>query len=460
MDRRLSTLGLVALIAASAGCSATLPVSSAAPTATPGPTQPAPTASPAGSESPLVVTAPPTTEPPVASVATVRLGCEEPLPCQVSRLDAEGTPMPGWPIQVANFCSGTATDGLDRVYVACEGGEAGSTIHGFDAAGAVAEGWPVDLPAPIGTVTLNDFTAICGRILSPLALASDGVLYMSTWDESKRLLHAFDPNGTERRGWPRPLPADDEFGCGGFAVLADGTVRAWGYEGPPPVELELGYGPFAQRTVFTAFGADGATLPGWPIESDGTGSGALIGADGTLYHVSENGDVWARGADGRPKPGWPHEPGERSMTPYLAPDGRLVLLSSFGSGTIIALGADGKVVAGWPQRLLVSRASPCVFFGDTDCFSLVDPVFGSDGRLHLALAPIADGLGGSILALGPDGRVPSGWPFQLPDGIHATGMSVDRAGNLEVVTATCDDPCWETAEFGSLVITPEGTIDG
>ncbi len=456
MTRRTSTLLTAALTALAAACSVRIPPASSPPIA--GPTASATARASAAAASAVPVSPLVPTPPPAGGGLTAELVCEEPG-CGLSLLDADGEVMPGWPVELDGFCSGAVTDGIQRVYAACDISVEGPTLHGFNASGAVADGWPVILPAPIGTVSVNDFTAVCGRQLPPISLGADGTLYVSTWDESVRLLHAIDPAGQPRAGWPQPLPGDNQFGCGGFTLLPDQTLRAWGYEGEPSVPIELGYGPFAQRTVFTALAADGSTLPGWPFGSTGTGSGALIGADGTLYHVSEAGNVWAHGMDGQPKPGWPFALGEEWMSPYLAPDGRLVLLSATGTGEIVAIGPDGATSPGWPRRLLVGRASPCLYNGDTDCFFLVEPVFGPDGTVYLALAPIAEGLGGSILALGPDGLVPAGWPLQLPDAVGAVGLAVDGAGHVIVHTATCtSEPCWETAVYDSLTISGAGQV--
>lgn len=41
------------------------------------------------------------------------------------------------------------------------------------------------------------------------------------------------------------------------------------------------------------------------------------------------------------------------------------------------------------------------------------PVAGPDGMLYLSLEPASEGRGGSLDAIGKDGRRPAGWPVEL-----------------------------------------------
>ena len=214
MTGRTSTLLVATLTVLIAGCSVRPALSS--PPAVPTPTVPASTVPslPIASSTPA-----PDPTPPAGSGMTVSLDCEEPAVCRISLLDGAANVLPGWPVAVDGGCLGAATEPSGRVYVVCYG-ENDPVVHAFDEAGAAVAGWPVSLPAPPATVSFNDFTSICGRHLSPLAVAADGGVYVSTFDEHTRLLHSFDREGRERDGWPQPMPGDSIFGCGGFALLS------------------------------------------------------------------------------------------------------------------------------------------------------------------------------------------------------------------------------------------------
>ncbi len=141
-----------------------------------------------------------------------------------------------------------------------------------------------------------------------------------------------------------------------------------------------------RRTLFTAIGVDGKTLPGWPRGSTGLASRPVVDADGNVYYVSATGNVYAHDRAGEVKAGWPVAvPGSANgcgpASPYLAPDGTIYVLGDH----VEARSADGHARPGWPYRPDGLLTGSCSETGmDTDCVSYPHaPAFGPDGTVYL-----------------------------------------------------------------------------
>ena len=170
-----------------------------------------------------------------------------------------------------------------------------------------------------------------------------------------------------------------------------------------------------RRTVFTALGADGRTLAGWPRGSTGFASSPVVDAEGTVYYVSATSKVYAHDRAGEVKAGWPMAArgaangcggGER---PHLAPDGTIVVVGD----EITALSPDGRSLPGWPYRPSGDLVEPCL---DSDCYARHgSPAFGPDGTVYVVEYQ-TDGarIRAEIVALDRHGQPKPGWPYRLP----------------------------------------------
>ncbi len=100
----------------------------------------------------------------------------------------------------------------------------------------------------------------------------------------------------------------------------------------------------------------------------------------------------------------------------MAGDGTAFIVSSANAQTdVIALDPSGQLVAGWPYHsdLGLQETGSCAP-DDTGCGGFrAAPAIGPGNILHLVHARPSDSGGGSVVAIGPDGRVIDGWPVTL-----------------------------------------------
>lgn len=391
---------------------------------------------------------------PSASVPTAKLDpnaelyaldCRGQEPCRLAYLPEGGTDEPGWPVVVSGPCRGTAiSDGV--AYAACDTPD-GVLVHGFAANATPLPGWPVRLPGTTASVYDNLFTIGCGDERSSLRIAASKDVVVAVAEADVAQLYVLRPNGQPLPGWPRSFPGDPPGGdgiggngCRGFLVSATDDIVAWGYEGVLP-DIEL----VAARTEFTVFSPDGRTRPGWPRGSTGATSRPLIGDDGSISYTSATGKIWRHRADGEIVDGWPYQL-PKQAAPFIAPDGRLVVLlhGDNDSDRAIALDAGGNMSGGWPVSFHGRVETRCLL-GDTPCLGDIGPAFASDGTTYV---PLGSGCtwscsggaidpGGAIVAIKPDGHVATGWPVQLAGRTHAQKLTVDDEGHLVVRVAVC-----------------------
>lgn len=361
--------------------------------------------------------------------------------CVVHRLGATGRGLPGWPFAVpASSACFAGEPCVSHLIVGSDGTaylsswrdtEDQTEIIAIDAAGKIKPGWPVAVAERYGW-------------FSDAMLGSDGTLFILSrpdGSEGQAILSAFEPDGSLRPGWPVPI-------TGRYILGPEGTVVVtWGVDDTG--ELCTNF----RRTVFTVLGTDGRTLPGWPRGSNGTASGPVVGADGTVYYVSAVGNVYAHDRAGEVKSGWPVSvsgvfPGCGFYGPYLGPDGTVYVLGD----EVVALSPDGT---GWRYR---PEGGLGWFNCDTDGQNRPAPAFGADGTVYVAVFG-ADpaGQGAEVVALDRHGSVKPGWPYRLPveRGKSDVGsLDASPDGRLYVVTG----PCAGTGGAMLLALDPDGHV--
>lgn len=344
----------------------------------------------------------------------------------VALLDSSGKPRSGWPIALDGPCDlpAPASDGSIRLI--CRPTTDGQVrAHAFTPDGRPVAGWPVDLPAGgvarvagqdlyvMTYVDDNELQTVNGIRL--LAVAPDGAIRtgtsVTTPDTNQQEWRAqLGPDGTGYvLAFPNSVTGDTEitaFDLTGSRKGWPAHVRGWfndlsfGPEGRIyATESHEGQGPSRTRV----FDRDGRSLP--------------IGSD--PLPVAATGSYAGAGPFGGAPP------------PVVAEDGTSFLVSEDGGTTVYGLDATGRVMTGWPYRDTVGLRWTKVPPGDVGSPSWrSDPAVGPDGTLYLIHPPREASLGGSIVAIGPDGRIRAGWPVGLT-----------RRG----------------AEFTSLVVAPDGT---
>jgi len=425
------------------------------PTASPGPsdaTQPglAPTmkpgASPRASSAPPVQPVPPAWSLPAGW--RYDLACDwetgdTPGPttyCALHLYDDSGREQDGWPVTINGDCyDGVVVGPEHSAFVACTRNNR-AVVTGLDPTGKPLPGWPVIVPGSVANSSWNDFA--WGGVESA-AVGPDGTVYMGVTppsDDSGYQIHAFAPDGSPRKGWPRELPG----GAQGFALAPDGTVVAWWYEGVQEDSIDLQ----ARRTVYTMIGPDGRTLPGWPKGSTGAASGPVVWTDGSIYYTSATGKVYGHDRTGAIIDGWPYRL-PYPVAPELRSDGALVFV---GDSDVIVLDRRGRMVRGWPFETRSTFLEPGC---DTGGFSSRASVLTPDGTLYLAPW---DGARSSVVALDPSGATVAGWPYRVPAGWRVVWLSPGSGGVLEA--ALTGDPCGGARDDTSIRLSAAGDLVG
>jgi hypothetical protein len=113
-------------------------------------------------------------------------------------------------------------------------------------------------------------------------------------------------------------------------------------------------------------------------------------------------------------------PSAHLAPPLVGPDATRFVVAGFNDTTVLALGPSGQPLAGgWPYRFDAGRQENfiCPRGAACDSSSFAAPAIGPGNVLYvLQSAPFSatgPSGGGSLVAIGPDGRVLPGWPRTL-----------------------------------------------
>ena len=390
-------------------------------------------------------------------------------------LDRSGSPRLGWPITVrdSTVCGLLLPleDGSVRVVCTLENPEGNmySPIRAFafDRESRAMTGWPVDLAGP----------AVTGRTVGDVLTLSEtfGSDVITEGQPSHTVrLATVAADGAFRSGaevpmfpiWPWP---GDRWSVGPdgivYGVIADGG------SGQPGV---------AEESQITALDLSGERA-GWPIRIDGIASGPAFGSGGQIVVTVGSfvgrtsrvlafdrdgqaisarstelpiatGVLWEFGVDG------PYDCGVPSpRPPLITQDGTIFVFSEIDEA-IFALDASLEVMSGWPVNAgPLERPNPWLGHDGITCPSLALPAAGPDGTLYLALQARGSSVGGSLVAVGPDGRVRPGWPVELPrPGAEFWSVVVGSDGTIYALAIEPEPG--EASSATILAIAPDSTV--
>ncbi len=387
----------------------------------------------------------------------------------------------------------------------------GSVLALLDGNGGLRPGWPVVAQGSTSCHTL--FALQDGSVRAVCWLESEGNMYLPV------AAFAFDAHGVPLPGWPvevgccfagQRMVGDElvllefvPFGdldvegqpYAGFqltTVAADGSRKSgaqvpvfdpcciWTV-GPDGVaygtSIVSGLGE-GEKETSRIIALDPAGVPaGWPVAFDGLTSGPAVGRDGrvavTVGSLDRSAsrvvvfDAQAKTVAGRSA----EFPTSRAdfgsvggcslgnpMAPLVAGDGTMFVLD-WGEGAAFALDPSPKVKPGWPFRPAspFSKRDSRYVREDAFCPLLGLPVVGPDATLYLPLEPRDATTGGTIVAVGLDGRVRAGWPVALQR--RGSEFWAIVASSDGTTYALAIEPESSTTSSASIVaIAPDSTV--
>jgi hypothetical protein len=372
-------------------------------------------------------------------------------------VDSAGSELPGWPRPL-----GFRADDRTRIDLGPDGTAyawSGGTLAAFPAHGS-RPGWTFDgdvanvVPVPQGVFveSTTSGSAACGDERSTMTLLGSGGEVQSTWTLQGKIL-AVGPDGTIYAGQGDSILAYDGGGAikpgwpvNGWTDLtldSSGRVYLWWWKFREMPAISMNGPGNALETRIVAVDSNGHASPGWPITIEGAASEPAFGPDGSVYVTREvytsgvpgglRDTVMGFDANGKSKAGWPVSmpagywilrsgaggAAPSPDPPQIGPDGTVYLvaadMSQCCAGVVEAFDPSGRTRSGWPYTLADWQTMSNLFTSDHGSG------FFAVGRTGLVF--MSDGY--SILAVGLDGKLASGWPVKAPSNTIAPIMGLD-----------------------------------
>jgi hypothetical protein len=344
-----------------------------------------------------------------------------------------------------------ASDGSVRVLCPAQDGV---RAFAFDSRGHPLRGWPVDLPA---SIVANDVRVVDTRLV---AIASEG---------TRR-----DPYEASTAAWWL------------VSVSADGTVRTGehqevqGADWPGPIRLGpdgLAYGwDHGAGHEVAAFGLDGRA-PGWPVRIGEHVDDVVFGPPGyaDVIGSTPTGDrprIRAFTSLGSEVPTatvdipvavqrtWNGEGYGRAAV-LVGADRSVWVLGERGDRTLVyALDRSGRIRHGWPYRVtpgLEWLGGGCPKWATGCGAGLSKPAVGRGNVLYLEVAAASRRVGGSLTAIGVDGRARSGWPVTLRrPGAEFRAVVIGTDGTVFALATEPESA--DTDSWTILAVAPDSTV--
>ena len=414
-------------------------------------------------------------------------------------LDRDGRPSPGWPLAFgqSSACWLLLPVADGSVRLACtrwDFPDATLWAFAFDASGRAMPGWPVNLGTGsslyAGRMIGEELRILTGAVVPPdgaqefwitsvgvdgvphrgvrasiagfagmagdyrtgsneWAIGPDGVAYGT--------FQAFADGSTPKEAYAKAKSALFAVGSGGIAAGFPIAITGWAsrpaFDGAGRVHLVVGsiHEPPTRMLVFDTAGqaatggsgaldvaapADAVVFPAGPVPVRGHLAPPLVGPDGTRFVVGGAAASGPVSAMGSPAAFW-------------------------RSGAIIAIGPSGQpLAAGWPYRSDAGAQENSICCTAPSSLSFAAPAIGPDSVLYLLQSGRTSATGpsggGSIVAIGPDGRVRPGWPRTLKRA--GSGFWSVVVGSDETAFALAIER--ESAGYSAtvLAIAPDSTV--
>jgi hypothetical protein len=406
---------------------------------------------------------------------TIFVSIPRPRGSVLALLDRSGQPRPGWPITIKN--SSSCADPLPvedgSVRIVCDGTDLPQPEYdlsdvrafAFDARGRSMAGWPLKLrPGMASRVVGSDMTFLQWQIGTDTADVGVTISHAAR-------LSTVAADGSLVRGESVGLV---ETCCGeSWALGSDGIAYGVTAVGKRD-ELE-----FAEKSQITALDRDGVRA-GWPVTFDGVASGPAFGPSGRVFvtvgsFVARTSRVLAFDRGGKAVSAisdqlpietlalmaeydtdgcYPSSP----RAPLVAQDGTLLVFSEVDAA-VYALDPTMAVVEGWPFRPATPIEQP--YYADPRfelrCPSFATPAVGPDSTLFLPLQARNTTVGGSLVAVGDDGRMRPGWPAELKrPGAEFWSVVVGSDGTAYALAI--EPEAGDGSSASILAIAPDSTV--
>lgn len=393
-------------------------------------------------------------------------------------LDETGRSRPGWPVVVKDsaVCGHLLPVDDGSVRTVCDATNlpqpeldaADVRAFAFDTAGRLQAGWPVQLRPGDARVVGDELRILSTQYLTDAV--EPGKVSHEVW------LQAVAANGTVRTGRHVPMV---EGCCGeGWAIGPGGAAYARIPVEPDPSTL------VPQATQLTAVDLEGVAA-GWPLRVDGGASAPAFDGRGNVHvTVGPYNETMTRVEVIPPSGGsvasvssrlpigtaaWGELDGESMTRPLIGADGTAFVYSVYPDATVYAIhapavddpasGPSGEVMPGWPYR----PPTPLVRIGRR-CEGYVDcvdppaiPSLGPNNVIYLPLLARSESVGGSLMSVGVDGRVRSGWPVELTrPGSEVWSVVVGPDGTAYALAIERESA--DTSSATILAIAPDSTV--
>ncbi len=374
-------------------------------------------------------------------------------------LSETGEPRPGWPIVVkdSTWCDLVlpVADGSVRVVCTLENAQGNMfdpmAAFAFDPNARLLPGWPVAVEgfSVTGRVIGDDLilytTRSLGDVIEDGQPSSDGGLLTVAADGSVE--HGVRVPGAGDTGW-RVGPDGVAYGIGTGevseigAVGMSGALNGWprsfdGFASAPGFGLD-------ERIVLTVGSPTEGLSEVLAFERDGDPLGARSAAIPIVTINESWGDTG--GCPPTPQP------------PLVASDGTTFLYSE-ADDAVVAVDPSLQMLRGWPFH----ATTPLLFRDeryvkeDAYCPSIAVPAVGPDSSLYLPLEARRSTVGGSIVAVGPDGRVRPGWPVELTrPGAEFWSVAVGLDGTVYALAIEPESK--STSSASVLAIAPDSAV--
>jgi hypothetical protein len=388
------------------------------------------------------------------------------------RLDRTGQPWPGWPIEIpaSSSCGRPLPVDDGSVRIVCDGTDLPQPDNdlpdvrafAFDGDARPMAGWPVVLRPGIGRITGDDLVVLSVQYITDLY--DVGTISHEAW------LTTIAADGTLRGGAHVPLV---ETCCGErWSIGPDGVAYGSRHDFGAASQLA------PTRSEVVALGMDGMR-PGFPIRLEGIlGPSSFDGGGRSYATLSSGADRQARILALEPggHVAWRSEQlgitawdtcvgiegtCEVPAAPLVGAGGETFVVGGDFSGTAVSgIDPSGQVMAGWPYRSSgrVQGIGICDPGDICEGHDIASPAIGAGDVVYL-LHPAVDetASGGSVVALGPAGKVRPGWPVELRRP-GAAFWSVAAAADGMAYVLALEPETRAAASATILGIAPDSTV--